>query len=121
MIAGIVGTGAAVEFRTWTRVCQDLPSNEDIFDGKMPALPTNTDALYALTASMVAYAKSHKDEMDRIANSIRYADTMPPDFGALLMRDYLYIDKDYKKRLMQIPEFTKWLQRKGSLMNGFVG
>lgn len=121
LIAGIVGTGAAVEFRTWTRVCQDLPSNEDIFDGKMPALPTNTDALYALTASMVAYAKSHKDEMDRIANSIRYADTMPPDFGALLMRDYLYIDKDYKKRLMRIPEFTKWLQRKGSLMNGFVG
>ena len=121
LIAGIVGTGAAVEFRTWTRVCQDLPSNEDIFDGKMPALPTNTDALYALTASMVAYAKSHKDEMDRIANSIRYADTMPPDFGALLMRDYLYIDKDYKKRLMRMPEFTKWLQRKGSLMNGFVG
>ena len=93
---------------------------EDIFDGKMPALPTNTDAMYALTASMTAYARSHKDEMSRIANSIRYADKMPPDFGAVLMKDYMYIDKDFKERLMLIPEFAKWLQSKGSLMNGSV-
>lgn len=120
LIAGIVGTGVAVEFRTWAKVYKNLPAIEDIFDGKMPALPTNTDAMYALTASMTAYARSHKDEMSRIANSIRYADKMPPDFGAVLMKDYMYIDKDYKERLMSIPEFTKWLQSKGSLMNGSV-
>ena len=120
LIAGIVGTGVAVEFRTWAKVYRNLPSIKDIFDGKMPALPTNTDAMYALTASMTAYAKSHKDEMVRIANSIRYANKMPPDFSTILLKDYMYIDKDYKRRLMLIPEFAKWLQSKGSLMNGSV-
>ena len=120
LVAGIIGTGIAVEFRTWAKVYKDLPSVEDIFDGKMPALPTNTDAMYALTASMTAYARSHKDEMAGIANSIRYADKMPPDFSAVLLKDYMYIDKDYKERLMLIPEFAKWLQSKGSLMNGSV-
>lgn len=120
LIAGIVGTGVAVEFRTWAKVYQSLPPIEDIFDGKMPAVPANTDAIYALTASMTTYARSHKDEMGRIANSIRYADKMPPDFGAVLMKDYMYIEKGYKERLMLIPEFTKWLQRKGSFMNGSV-
>ena len=120
LVAGIIGTGVAVEFRTWAKVYKDLPAVEDIFDGKMPALPTNTDAMYALTASMMAYARSHKDEMAGIANSIRYAEKMPPDFSTVLMKDYMYIDKDYKERLMLIPEFAKWLQSKGSLMNGSV-
>ena len=120
LIAGIVGTGVAVEFRTWAKVYKNLPAIEDIFDGKMPAIPQSTDAMYALTASMTTYARNHKYEMSRIANSIRYADKMPPDFGAVLMKDYMYIDKDYKERLMSIPEFTKWLQSKGSLMNGSV-
>lgn len=120
MIAGVIGTGAAAEFRTWTKVFRELPSIEDIFDGKNPPLPKNTDALYALTSSMTCYARSHKDDLRRIANSIRYADRMPPDFGTLLMKDYLYIDRDIKTRLMTIPEFSRWLQTKGSLMNGSV-
>ncbi len=120
MIAGLVGTGAAIEFRTWTKVYKDLPDIEDIFDGKDPVLPGNTDAMYALTASMVAYAREHKEQMDRIANSIRYGSRMPPDFSAVLMKDYMYIEEDYEKKLVRIPEFMKWLERNGSLMNGSV-
>ncbi len=120
LIAGVVGCGAAVEFRTWAQVYKDLPKIEDIFDGKMPPLPKNTDAMYALTTSMTAYARAHKDDLSRIANSIRYADRMPPDFSAVLLRDYMYIEKDYKQRLMIVPEFNRWLQTKGSLMNGSV-
>lgn len=120
LIAGIIGTGAAVEFRTWAKVYKNLPAIEDIFDGKMPAMPQNTDAMYALTASMTAYARNHKEELDRIANSIRYAHLMPPDFSAVLMKGYMYIDKNYREKLMTIPEFTRWLQSKGSMMNGSV-
>ena len=120
LIAGVVGCGAAVEFRTWAQVYKDLPKIEDIFDGKMPPLPKSTDAMYALTTSMTAYARAHKDDLSRIANSIRYADRMPPDFSAVLLRDYMYIEKDYKQRLMIVPEFNRWLQTKGSLMNGSV-
>lgn len=120
LIAGIVGSGVAVEFRTWAKVYKNLPSIEEIFDGKMPSIPKNTDAMYALTASMTCYARTHKNELSRIANSIRYADKMPPDFSAVLLKDYMHIEKDFKQTLMTIPEFSKWLQTKGGLMNGSV-
>ncbi len=118
LIAGLVGTGAAVELRAWMNVYKSLPTMEDIFDGRMPQLPRSTDALYALISSMTAYAGAHKDEMDRIANSIRYAEQMPADFGAVLMKDYMHLDEDYKSRLMLMPEFRRWFQSKGALMNG---
>ena len=120
LIAGIVGTGVATEFRTWASVYKDLPDIEDIFDGKMPKAPARTDAMYALTSSMVAYAREHKDDMTRIANSIRYSDQLPPDFSVILLKDYLYIEEDYKNKLMTIPEFNKWLHSKGNLLNGSV-
>ena len=118
LIAGIVGTGTAVEFRTWSKVYRELPSMEDIFDGKMPKIPRNTDAMYALTSAMTAYARAHRDEQRRIANSIRYAEKLPPDFSVLLLRDYMYIEENYRQRLMSIPEFQKWLKTRGNLLNG---
>ncbi len=120
LIAGLVGTGVAVEFLTWSRIYDEIPSIQDIFDGKMPALPKNTSAMYALTSSMTYYARKHKDDMSRIANSIRYADRMPPDFSVMLLKDYMDIEEGYKERLMLIPEFMRWLQSKGALLNGIV-
>lgn len=120
LIAGIVGSGVAVEFRTWSKVYKDIPDVEDIFDGKKPDLPSNTDAMYALTSAMTAFAKEHKEETDRIANSIRYANQMPPDFSTVLMKDYMFIEENYRQKLMMIPEFAAWLNSKGSLMNGSV-
>ncbi len=120
LIAGIVGTGVAVEFRTWEKVYKELPSIEDIFDGKMPKLPQNTDAMYALTASMTCYARAHKDDLTGIANSICYANKMPPDFSVVLLKDYISIEKGFKEKLMTIPEFYTWLHSKGSLVNGSV-
>lgn len=120
LIAGIIGSGAATEFRTWAEVYQDLPNIEDIFSGKEEKIPSGTDALYALISSMVSYAKNHKDDLAGIANSIRYAEKLPPDFSAVLLKDYLYIDKDYKQNLMKLPEFLRWCQTKGQWMNGIV-
>lgn len=120
LIAGIIGTGMAIEFRSWAKVFNELPEIEDIFDGKQPVIPTNTDALYALCASMVAYASDHREETERIANSIRYADRMPPDFSAVLLKDYMNIEPEYKTKLLNIPEFHSWLSKKGRLINGTV-
>lgn len=120
LISGIVGTGTAVEFRTWTRVYKDLPNIEDIFEGKTETIPQSVDALYALTASMVSYARDHKNDMRLIARSIAYADKMPPDFSAVLMQDYMYLEDNYKEKLISIPEFARWLSTKGSLMNGNI-
>ena len=120
LVAGLVGTGIAVEFRTWANIYNTLPSIDDIFDGKNPSLPKTADAMYALTSSMVTYAREHKNDLNKIANSIKYADNMPPDFSTVLMKDYMYIEKDYIQKLMMIPEFTRWHQTKGRLLNGSV-
>lgn len=120
LIAGLVGSGIAVEFRTWAKVFSQLPRMEDIFDGHCPPLPAGTDAMYALTSAMTAYARKHKDDLSRIANSIVYADRMPPDFSAVLLRDYMYIEEGYRERLLTLPAFTRWLSSKGRLINGTV-
>ncbi len=120
LIAGLVGTGVAIEFRTWANVYKTLPDIDDVFKGKMPEPPKSPDALYALTSAMVAYAKDHKDKLDLITNSIIYADKLPPDYSAILLKDYMYIEKGYKEKLLRIPQFSKWLSSKGGLLNGFV-
>ena len=120
LIAGLVGTGVAIELQTWEKVYRQLPAIEDIFAGKNPPVPKNTDALYALTASMTAYARDHRQDLQAIACSIRYADRLPPDFSVLVMKDYLYLEPGYREKLMKIPEFSRWLSTKGRFLNGIV-
>ena len=120
LVAGIVGCGAALEFRTWSKVYNERPDIEEIFDGKQPKIPTRTDAMYALCSSMTAYAREHKDDIHRIANSIRYAQRLSPDFSTVLLKDYMYIEKDYRRKLLNIPEFSVWLNSKGKLLNGNI-
>ena len=36
------------------------------------------------------------------------------------MKDYMYLEKNYKEKLMRIPEFAKWLRTRGSMINGAV-
>lgn len=118
LISGLVGSGTAAEFRSWSKVYRSLPDIEAIFNGEMPPRPKETDEIYALISSMAVYAKKHKDDIQKIANSIRYADTLPPDFSAVLMKDYMYIEDGYKEKLLKIPAFSKWLSKKGRLLNG---
>lgn len=120
LIAGLVGTGIAAEFRTWEAVCGQLPDIQTIFEGGLPPLPTGTDAMYALISSMTTYAREHKEDMTQIANSILYAEKMPPDFSAVLMKDYMYLEKNYREKLLTIPAFSQWLNTKGRLINGAV-
>lgn len=120
LIAGLIGTGAAIEFRSWANVLSKLPSVENIFAGKNEPVPGNTDVLYALVSSMVCYARDHKDDLAAIANSIRYADRMPPDFAVVLLKDYMYLEPGYRSKLMKIPEFSRWMEKKGRLLNGII-
>ena len=120
LIGGLVGVGMALEFRTWCKVFHSLPKMEDIFAGKITTPPKGNDTLYALCAAMVAYARDHKEDMDSIAKSIRYAQQLPPDFSAMLIKDYMYLEENYRSKLMRIPEFSRWLESKGWLLNGTV-
>ena len=120
LISGLVGAGVAVEFRTWSKIYNQLPDIKDIFSGKMPPVPESTDVLYALSSAMVSYAREHKNDITAITNSIKFADKLPPDYSAMLLKDYIYIEKGYKEKLLKIPEFSKWMASKGKLLNGTV-
>ena len=118
LIAGIIGSGAAAELRTWARVYDKLPDMEGIFRGTEHNVPRGIDALYALVSAMARYASEHRDDMDAIENSIAYAEQLPPDFSVVLMQDYMNMEEGYKEKLMEIPVFVRWMRSRGALLNG---
>lgn len=117
-IAGIIGTGMAIEFRSWAKLHSAMPDIKNIFDGKEPPLPQNTDTLYSLVSQMTTYAKAHPDDIERIINSLKYAEKMPADFSTLLVKNYMNISTHFKHRLMSTDYFTDLIQRKGAIFNG---
>lgn len=120
MIAGLVGSGVAIEFRSWCKTNYKLPDTEGIFTGKVTDVPKETDILYAIVSSMSTYAKDHKDDKRQIGNSLRYASGLPADFASLLIKNYEGIDENYKSFLMQIPEYYDLGQKRGSVRNGQI-
>ena len=120
LVAGLIGTGITEEFICWEEIYDELPSMQDIFRGRSCKVPSRPDALYALTSAMVGYAREHRHDMTQIANSIRYADKLPPDFTLLVLKEYMYLEKGYKEKLMALPEMWRWLSTKGELFNGIV-
>ncbi|MCR4616787.1 MAG: MoxR family ATPase [Lachnospiraceae bacterium] len=117
MISGLIGVGEAFNFRTWIKEYRNLPKVEEIFEGNHHGVPRSTSVLYALTSDMVLYAKEHKGEYDKIANSIKYAMKMPSDFSMFLYKQYLNIEKGYLKKLKKIPEFSYWVDFIGATSN----
>ena len=118
LICGCVGAGVASEFSSWCRIYSSLPKIEDIFNGRCTTVPSGTDVLYALVASMTSYAREHKHDLAKIENSINYAMQMPSDYSFVLMKNYMAIEDGYKNTLMKIPAFTRWVNSKGRLLNG---
>jgi len=117
LVAGCIGIGIAVEFRTWCAIYDKLPDIEGIFAGTCVQVPQQTDVMYAVISSMVSYAAKHKDDMNLIANSIQYTQKLPPDFATILLKDYMAIEPDYQQRLMTIPAFSTWLSKNGRYFN----
>lgn len=120
LIAGCVGLGVAMELRSWCKIYSKLPAVKDIFAGKSCAVPDTSDAIYALIASMTAYAREHSKDMKGIAHSISYALRFTPDFSAVLLKNYMAIEPGYREKLMKIPEFQRFVQTKGRYLNGVI-
>ncbi len=120
MIAGLIGSGAAVEFRAWCKVYNDLPTMDAVFSGTTIDVPKGADAKYALVSSMTAYASEHRYDSVAIGNSISYAKRLPADFGELLIQNYKIFEKDYEKFLRSVPEYLEYAEKRGRLRNGNV-
>ena len=120
LIVGLIGLNIASEFRRYCALYKELPSIEDIFNGIEFKVPSKPDAKYALISSMVKYARSHKYDIDKIKNSIVYltSQNFTPEYSIFAIREYLYLDKDYREFLLKIPEFNRWIGDKGQLLNG---
>lgn len=120
MIAGLIGSGPAIEFRTWCSVYNDLPAMDDVFSGKTMGVPKGTDAMYALVSSMTAYASEHRNDIIAIGNSLSYAKRLPADFAELLIQNYRDFEKDYESFLRSVPEYMDYAVKRGRLRNGNV-
>ncbi len=96
-IAGSVGNGMAMEFRTYTVVYKDLPDITKIFKGEKidyPA-PDKPDVSYAISSSIVAYTpKATKKQLE---NMINWLTGWTPDFAAATIKDAITIGAVHNK------------------------
>ena len=120
LIAGLVGGGIAFELRTYATVYQQLPKIEDIFAGKAVSVPRKISEIFALSAMMVRRVKERKEDYVGIANSIKFVSRFPADFGILVLEEYLSIDESYRRKLLMLPEFSRWLNANAGILNGQV-
>lgn len=104
----------------WDSLSSPLPVIEDIFEGKCATVPSDYDTLLATIYYMVEYAKKCKDNIHKIENAIKYAYGMPADFCVVLFANLCAIEKNYKDFLLKIPEFYKWMSKKGGNYVGII-
>ena len=120
MVSGLIGSGTALEFKTWCEVYSELPSMEEVFTGQSTKIPTKVNAMYALVSSMTAYASEHRYDQIQIGNSLAYASGFPADFTELLLQNYASFDKSYMSFLLTVPEYSRLAAKKGLQRNGHV-
>lgn len=118
LMAGCLGASTAMEFLTWCNVYKEIPSLDAIFDGRNPSLPKKPNVMFALVSSMIAYANEHRNEMNRIGNAIEYSEQFSPDFSVTFVRELMNFDREYVKKLSVLPQYRRWIERKGKYLNG---
>ena len=120
LITGLVGKGAATEFKTWCRLFKSLPDIDGIFNGTETNVPTSLDCLYALVFSIISKASTFMYDETKISNSIKYASRLPSDFASLLLENYFLFDKAYKQYLSGLSEYRVLLKKLGVRLNGSI-
>ena len=120
LIAGLIGNGTAIEFKSWCRIYDGLPDIENVFLGKEYSVPRDTDKLYAIVSSMIAYARENSEKLTLIGNSLKYASKLPADFARMLIDGYKIMKPGYSETLLEIPEYTTFNRSRGESLNGRI-
>lgn len=120
LIAGLIGNGAAIEFKSWCRIYDGLPDIENVFLGKEYSVPRDTDKLYAIVSSMIAYARENSEKLTLIGNSLKYASKLPADFARMLIDGYKIMKPGYSEILSEIPEYITFNRSRGESLNGRI-
>ena len=112
-LAGLVGSNIVVELRAWVKMYHALPAIADVFDGKVRKIPNEPSCLFALSISIIQYAKEHAKETDRIMNAIEYVTDFPKDISSIIIEELLSEEVGIRDALMKTPEFTRWVNKQG--------
>lgn len=108
MIAGSVGEGVAVEFKSFAKTYGSLPNIDDIFNGKEVKFDGNKpDIVCALSSALVSKAGKATDEQLRNMMKFITNGAMSKEFSVLTVKDLLRVD-NVKIRLIAIPEWNTW-------------
>lgn len=114
LIAGLVGVGLANEFCAWCRTHASIPDIARILRGDYPAAPTSPDALYATLRLFVATAGDCANT-EAVRHLIVYSTKFPPDYTAAFFKELLQKGDHVKAKLLQLPEFTRWVSTHAAL------
>lgn len=82
VISGDVGEGPASEYIAFAKIYQNLPSLQDILDGKPATVPNDTATKYAVVTAL-----SHRCDSKNLANCVSYLKNFNPEFLVLFIRD----------------------------------
>ena len=108
MVAGSIGEGTAVEFKSFSKTYGNLPNIDDILNGKDVKIDASKpDIVCALSSALVSRASKATDvQLQNIMQFIMNSG-MSKEFSVLTVKDLLRVD-DVKIRLISLPEWMKW-------------
>ncbi len=111
LISGCIGEDAAYELLSWSEIYMKIPNVQYIFDGSASGIPVRPEVLYAISAQIPAYARSHHSKSE-IENAIEYTSKLPMEFRNRIFTDLLNI-KAIRKQLYSTPVYDEWFIRSG--------
>lgn len=112
LISGCVGISTAIEFETWCKVYQSLPSMADILSGRYITPVKGADVMYALISSLLACVSQRKETLTgrELENVCNYVSHFPADFSALFFRGMLKIE-GMNLKLAKVSSFAVWMKK----------
>jgi len=115
LAASAVGEGAALEFMTFKKTADKLPSPEKIIDGEQDFKPDSPDLMYALSSGLVSYIMVNftKPRVTRLFDYISFA--LPVEFQTLVITDLLRTK--YHAKLYSLQPFLKWAKDNAFIIN----
>lgn len=112
LIAGTIGLGATIEFKTWVQVFHKLPNIKEILEGKETNVPKDPDVLYALSAALVSAIGRENGTAQKkaLSNVLTYAMNMPAEFSTLTVKDLVMVE-DIRQKVLTLPEWINWSRK----------
>ena len=103
---GDVGEGPASEFKSFLNIYRNLPDPDEVIANPVKhKMPTEPSVLFALSGALATRATKAN-----FAEIMKFANRMPPEFCAILVKDAL----NGKERLDETKAFTDWALGAGS-------